>query len=334
NVYYVIVFTLAQLSWFSLLALWIYWYVSNYIIFTEIGEEVSAKLVSESANVGALVSGIILLVVISVAMSLIFIYLTRQMNITRLYDNFIANVTHELKSPLSSIQLYLETMNQRDIPEQTQKEFISVMLKDAERLNDLITSILDISGMEQKKLAYNYQVCIANEVLHRLIQEAISEFKVSKNAVTVKGSLDGQFVVDQRALKIAVNNLIHNAIKYSKESVQLEIQLSTTSNNFLIEFQDQGIGIEDKDKNKIFKKFQRVYNPKSPSVKGTGLGLYWVREIIKSHGGNITVFSAGQDAGSTFSIELPIYQTSKKRYINRLLKITQRRKRILETLNE
>ena len=159
-IYHVIVFTLAQLSWFSVLGLWIYWYVSNYIILTEAGERISSQLISEGTHIAALISGIILLVAISVGMSLIFIYLNRQTNITRLYDNFIGNVTHELKSPLSSIQLHLETMSQRNIPGDTQRQFISLMLKDAQRLNDLITSILDISGLEQRKMAYDYQLNI------------------------------------------------------------------------------------------------------------------------------------------------------------------------------
>ncbi|MEJ2545606.1 MAG: histidine kinase dimerization/phospho-acceptor domain-containing protein [Calditrichaceae bacterium] len=127
--YYVLVFTSAQIAWLSLVGLWIYWYVSNYVIMTKVGETVSPQIVSETSNVFALVSGLILLVLISVSMSLIFIYLTKQMNITRLYDNFIANITHELKSPLSSIQLYLETLNSRNVPENKKKEFIQLMMK-------------------------------------------------------------------------------------------------------------------------------------------------------------------------------------------------------------
>ena len=92
-IYYVTVFTMAQLAWFSLLALWITWYVTNYIMMTEVGEQVSAELLAETTNILALVGGLVLLVVISIAMSLIFIYLTKQMNLTKLYDNFIGNVT-------------------------------------------------------------------------------------------------------------------------------------------------------------------------------------------------------------------------------------------------
>jgi len=332
--YHIIVFTIAQLSWFSVLGLWIYWYVSNYIILTEAGEKISSQLISEGTHLAALVSGIILLVAISVGMSLIFIYLNRQTNITRLYDNFIGNVTHELKSPLSSIQLHLETMSQRNIPGDTQRQFISLMLKDAQRLNDLITSILDISGLEQKKMAYNYQVCNADDVVRRIISESAADFRLPDDAVKIDGQLDGQFVVDQRALKIVINNLIDNANKYSENVVDLLITLHTTAKKFLLDFRDRGIGIDYKDQNKIFKKFQRIYDGHIPNVKGTGLGLYWAREIIKSHGGEISVTSPGREAGSTFQIELPIYQASKKRYTNRLLRITRRKRQRKDFVDE
>jgi signal transduction histidine kinase len=108
--------------------------------------------------------------------------------------------------------------------------------------------------------------------------------------------------------------------------VQLKIRLKQNSKYLTISITDKGIGIPVKDQKKVFNKFHRIYSKKSPSVKGTGLGLYWVNEIIKYHGGKVTVSSEGHDCGTTFIIELPIYQASKKRYINRLLEITRRRK--------
>jgi signal transduction histidine kinase len=334
QVYYVTVFTLAQLAWFSLLALWISWYVSNYIMITEVGDQVSTEIISKSTSVLALIGGLVLLVVISIAMSLIFIYLTKQMNLTKLYDNFIANVTHELKSPLSSIQLYLETMNSRAVPKVKQEEFLNLMLRDTRRLNHLINSILEISGMEQKKLAHNYSVIEVQKVTENIISEAITDYRLPENAVQCEGEADCLCVIDQDAYKIVINNLFDNAIKYSRGEVKIHIHLTQSKKYFVFRFSDQGIGVPIKKQEKIFYKFLRIYDQQSPSVKGTGLGLYWVREIIKSHGGKISVYSAGRNQGTTFTIELPIYRTTKKRYINYLLKVTNRNVNRMEAYND
>jgi signal transduction histidine kinase len=322
--YYVTVFTLAQLAWFSLLALWITWYASNYVIMSEVGEQVSTELFSESTNVLALIGGLVLLVVISIAMSLIFIYLTRQMNLTKLYDNFIANVTHELKSPLSSIQLYLETIKSRNVPKEKREKFLNYMLRDTRRLNHLINSILEISGLEQKKLAHNYSVSDAQQVSEYVISEAVTDYRLPEKAVELEGKVECQCVMDLDAFKIVISNLFDNAIKYSRDEVQINIRFSQNSKYFILAFRDQGIGVPLKKQEKIFHKFLRIYDQESPSVKGTGLGLYWVKEIVKAHGGKISVYSAGKGQGTTFTIELPIYQTTKKRYINYLLKVTNR----------
>jgi signal transduction histidine kinase len=266
----------------------------------------------------------VLLVVISIAMSLIFIYLTKQMNLTKLYDNFIANVTHELKSPLSSIQLYLETMKSRKVPQKKQEEFLTLMLRDSRRLNHLINSILQISGLEQKKLAYQYTVIDAQHISKQIISEAIEDYRLPKNAIVLEGQAHCQCVMDQNAYKIVINNLFDNAIKYSSGDVKIKIQISQNSKYFILIFEDHGIGIPIKKQEKVFYKFLRIYDQDSPNVKGTGLGLYWVSEIVRSHGGKISVFSAGRDQGTRFTIELPIYKATKKRYINYLLKVTKR----------
>ncbi len=326
--YYILIFVIAQIAWFSLLGLWIYWYVSNYIIFKNVGENVPPQILSDSNNVFALVSGIVLLVFISIGMSLIFVYLNRQMNLTRLYDNFIAAVTHELKSPLSSIQLYLETMNARDVPPEKKKEFISMMLKDTGRLHSLINSILHLSGLDQKKTVrkypHHYQVYDADYILPELINAAREQFNLPENSVSLSGTANKKCVIDRRWFEIVFHNLFDNAIKYSRNPVQIEIGISSSEKFVVIAFRDNGIGIQGKDHKKIFNKFQRIDNNESPSVKGSGLGLYWVRQIIKYHGGTISVSSEGKNRGTTFSIFMPVYQATRKRYIKNLLKISHK----------
>ncbi|MDZ7626406.1 MAG: histidine kinase dimerization/phospho-acceptor domain-containing protein [Ignavibacteriaceae bacterium] len=166
--YHILIFVIAQLVWLLLLGIWIYWYVSNYIVFEKVGEEVSPQLIYDVQNALPFILGLILLIGLSFTTSLIFRHLNVQLRITELYDNFIGNVTHELKSPLSSIQLYLETLKQRDVPQEKRKEFIDMMMKDADRLQSLINSILEISAQEKKKLLQDYNVYQADKIVKEI----------------------------------------------------------------------------------------------------------------------------------------------------------------------
>jgi signal transduction histidine kinase len=233
-------------------------------------------------------------------------------------------VTHELKSPLAAIQLYLETLKSRKVEPAKQKEFITLMIKDVSRLQNLINSILKLSGLEEKKIATHYQVYQVDAVVKDLIEEAIDKFKLPPELIKLEGKASCQCVIDRSTLSIVVDNLIDNAIKFSPEELRLMVQMSCTDKKFILKFQDKGIGVEVKDQNKIFHKFYRIYGRNIPNIRGTGLGLHMAKEIIKTHGGDIMVFSEGENKGSTFTIELPVYQSSKKRYLRQLLKMTNK----------
>jgi signal transduction histidine kinase len=303
--YPIIVFALAQLAWFGLLGLWIYWYVTNYILITEVGKELFPQLVLNTTNIVALVGGLILLVTISTAMSLIFGKLNQQLNVTRMYDQFIANVSHELKSPLASIQLYLETLGSRQVPPQKQSEFMSLMTQDVNRLDTLINSILEITRLEERRSVFNLELHDAETLVRELMGEAQNRFKLPDGSIEILGQAPCLLRADRNAMKVVVNNLVDNAIKYSTDPVRITLSFAWTGKRLKLDFKDRGIGISRENHGEVFKKFRRIYNPESPSVKGTGLGLYWVREIIRQHRGSISVLSEGQNRGTTFHIELP-----------------------------
>lgn len=326
---------IAQVAWMLLLGIWIYWYVSNYIIFETVWEEFSEQISLDKINTLAFVGGIILLVGIWVLMSLTFRRLNIHLRLTRLYDNFIANVTHELKSPLSSIQLYLETMACREVPKEKQKEFIERMLNDTKRLNELINSILEIPKLEQKKVSHLFHIYDAAGTLRQIINEVAQLNRLPNTAYTVEGDPGGKCVLDKNAIKIAINNLVDNAKKYSENNLYLRFILLREKNSFILEVIDNGIGIPMKNQKKIFGKFVRIYNKSIPNVKGTGLGLYWVKEIIRTHGGKISAFSEGINKGTKFRLEIPIYMERKKWYINKLLKLTRKQEIKMEVeINE
>lgn len=330
----IIAFVFAQIAWMGLLGMWIYWYVSNYLIFKQVGDKLSPQVVLDSPNVFIFVGGIILIILIAVAMFFIFRNLTVQMKLTRLYDNFIANVTHELKSPLSSIQLYLETLYSKDVPAEKRKEFITLMTKDADRLKKLINSILEVSHLEQKRIAHNYHVYETDVIVKQLIENSIFHFRIPQDDVMIEGNTGCSCVVDKDAMQIVFDNLMDNAVKYSVDQANIMVKLSRNQKHIIIEFIDKGIGLASKSQKKIFQKFHRVSNKNIPNVKGTGLGLFWVKGIIKLHGGKVSAYSEGTNKGTCIKIELPIYKTSKKFYINSLLRQTARKQKYMETGDE
>ncbi|MCK5145152.1 HAMP domain-containing histidine kinase [bacterium] len=324
SLFHILVFIFAQVAWLSLLGLWIYRFVATNLVMDQVSDRL---MVSGRFNLITLISGIVLFVTVSVGMALMFRRLNVQMNLTSMYDNFIANITHELKSPLASIQLYLETMQLRELQRSRQQEFLALMIKDANRLQYLINSILEVSGLEQKRIVYKCEVYDAGAVIKSIIKESSEQFKLNNSKIQIVGGAARQCVVDRDALKIVFDNLIDNAIKYSTGDVRININLKHTEKWIVVEFADQGIGIDIKDQKVVFQKFERIYHADVPNVKGTGLGLFWVREIIRYHGGKVRVRSRGHGKGTTFTIELPIYQVSQKRTIDKLLKLASRIRR-------
>ncbi|WP_304131334.1 sensor histidine kinase KdpD [Ignavibacterium album] len=304
--YNLAIFILAQIVWLALLGLWIYWYVSNYLIFEQVGEKVSPQIVIDTPDVFPFVGGIVLLVGLSFSMVLIFRNLNVQIRLTRLYDNFIANITHELKSPLSSIQLYLETLNTRNVSAEKQKEFISQMIKDTARLQKLISTILEISALESRKNKVNFEVYDSCEILNRLLKESAEQFRLKENTIGFKCLSSAKISIDINAFKMVIDNLIDNSIKYSTGELKINLIVKTSINKVEIHFSDNGVGISPEEQKNIFHKFYRIYDEDIPNVKGTGLGLYWVKEIIKNHRGKISVKSEGKGKGTTFIIELPV----------------------------
>lgn len=307
-IYNLVIFIVAQIVWLAVLLLWIYWYVTNVIIFEEVGEGLSPQIVVDAPSVAPFVIGLVMLTGLSLSLVLIFRHLSMQIRLTRLYDNFIANITHELKSPLSSIQLYLETLKTRKVPAEKSKEFYELMLRDSVRLQNLINSILEISALEGKQSKNHFVVCEANDVFPRIIKESAALFRLPENSLNIEFNSDCEVFIDINAMKMVINNLIDNAIKYNTGDLQIEIKARSIKKKLIIEFKDNGIGLPEKDQKKVFQKFYRIYDKDIPNVKGTGLGLYWTKEIIKNHKGKIFVHSEGKGKGTTFRIELPTYK--------------------------
>lgn len=322
-VFYITIFILAQIAWMSLLGLWIYFYVSNYLTIAKVGDQLSPQINIDTPNALVFAGGIVLIVAIATGIAILFRNLGLQIKLTKMYDNFIDNITHELKSPLASIQLYLQTLDSREVPKEKQKEFLQSMLQDSKRLQNLIDSILEISALEQKRIAHTFEIYKSGEIFRKLLNDSKKQFKLSDDNFIINGDPEANCIIDANAIKIVIDNLVDNAIKYSTGITKLKTNLELVGNKIILKFSDNAIGIPAEEQKKIFNKFHRIYSSDIPSVKGTGLGLYWVKEIIKIHGGKISLKSEGINKGSEFILEFPVYKESGSKYLQKLLNLNK-----------
>ena len=217
--------------------------------------------------------------------------------------NFLLSITHELKSPLASIKLVLETFLKRDLTKQQTDKFTENALKDTERLNNLVNDLL-LSA----KLETAYQPYFEPLNLEDLIQDLITKlstkhtkanffFEKNDEIPTIQG--------DKMGLTSVALNLLENAVKYGDANPQIHTTLSLINNRIIWKVADNGIGIPDKEKGNVFEKFYRVGSEETRTTKGTGLGLYIVKEILEVHGGTIQV-ADNQPKGTKFLIEIPV----------------------------
>ena len=236
------------------------------------------------------------------------VFLVREMGITEQQDSFLNSVTHELKTPIASIRLYLETLQSREVGDAQRKEFYRIMLQDADRLQHTVEQVLRAGVARQKRrLEHRGPVDLA-WLVQECVDTARTRHHLSEDAITVVASdLRVPLVVSGEVddLRTAVNNLLDNAVKYSGGVPQITVQAAgPTPDTAWVRVKDAGIGIPKAQLGRIFNRFYR-FQPRGSKIKGTGLGLYIVRSIAKRHGGRVFAESAGEEKGATFTLELP-----------------------------
>lgn len=227
----------------------------------------------------------------------------KEIEIAHQRRNFLLSITHELKSPIASIRLVLETFLKRKLKPEQIERFGKNAIKDSERLNELVNNLLFAAKLET---AYqpHLETIHLNELVNDLVDSLSEKFpKVifNKNIQSEISTIEG----DRMGMVSIVTNLIENAVKYNfTEQPKIEINLTEAIGKINLEIADNGIGISEKDKKKIFERFYRVGNEDTRKTKGTGLGLYIVSQIVKAHQGKITV-ADNQPQGTVFKIVFP-----------------------------
>jgi len=242
------------------------------------------------------------------------IFLVREVRRNEQQDSFLNAVTHELKTPITSIRLYLETLQQRQLDEPQRREFYQIMLDDTQRLMGTVEQVLRAARVTQKNAALNK----AEIELGPLVQDAVALARLRHHlsAEALAWELDGRPAErlsvpgDRDELSAVLSNVLDNAVKYSPKDPRIRVEVVTPDlQRVQIKVQDNGIGIPRGELKRVFKRFYRVLTPGSTQVKGSGLGLFIVRAITQRHGGKTWVESEGAGQGTTVTIELPRCQS-------------------------
>jgi two-component system sensor histidine kinase SenX3 len=260
-------------------------------------------------EVALLVLGVVFFVLIITGLVLNTTFLIREIRRNEQHDAFINAVTHELKTPIASIRLYLETLKTREVDDARRREFYDIMLADSDRLLQTVEQVLRAGRTSHKQRRVSVSVIDLAQMVRDCLDLARRQYNLSADALLYSESLDAsgaRVAGDADELRAAVSNLLDNAVKYSDKDVRISVEVATLDEaRVAVRVADRGIGIPAAQLKRVFKRFYRVPGVFMTRFKGTGLGLFIVRSVVEKHGGRVFAESAGLGQGSTFTIQLP-----------------------------
>lgn len=242
------------------------------------------------------------LVVILIGAAVVYSSFRRRIRLSRQQNNFMLSVTHELKSPIAAMKLSLQTMQKHQLSEEQQQQLLERCVAESNRLNDLCNNMLIASQMEGRQYVPAHEIIDFSEMVENSVDDYAARYPQRfEDEVHAGIRVNG----DRVLLQMAINNLLENAIKYTPSGTPIAVRVDRKNAEAIVQVADQGEGIDDKEKDKIFNKFYRIGNEGTRRSKGTGLGLYLTRRIIRQHGGKIVV-KDNQPKGSIFELSLPV----------------------------
>ncbi len=261
-------------------------------------------------KIAPLILGVIFFGFIIVGVILNTIFLVHEVRRNEQQDSFLNAVTHELKTPITSIRLYLETLQKRTLDEKQRNEFYQVMLEDTQRLMGTVEQVLRAARVVQKNALLSRTEVKIGPLVQEVVELARSRHHFSNDAMdwTKEGHPSDQLTVigDREELSTALLNVLDNAVKYSPANPSIRVEVVTPDlNQVQIRVRDNGVGIPRGELKRVFKRFYRVLAPGPNQVKGSGLGLFIVRAIARRHGGDAHAESDGPGRGTVVTIQLP-----------------------------
>jgi len=256
-----------------------------------------------------LILGIIFFIVLIFGVVLNTTFLIREIRRSDQHDAFINAVTHELKTPIASIRLYLETLKTRDVDDEQRREFYNIMLADSDRLLHTVEQVLRAGRTGHKRQRIPPSVIDISAMVQECLELTRVRYGLNERALIYRESPEARSAKvsgDIDELRAAFSNLLDNAVKYSDDEVQVSVLVSALDDKRVaVRVTDKGIGIPSAQLKRIFKRFYRVPGRFMARVKGTGLGLFIVHSVVTRHGGRVFAESRGLGHGSTFTVLLP-----------------------------
>ena len=260
-------------------------------------------------SVVLLLAGIPFFLLLIAGLVLNTIFLVREVRRNERHDSFLNAVTHELKTPITSIRLYLETLQRHDVPEPQRREFYEIMLSDTERLLATVEQVLKAGEVGQRARNQVRLPLLFDDVLRQSIRTTLQRYHLEESTIELTVDPDAEQLAvfgNPGDLETAVLNILDNAVKYSPQGPQLKVHLAVEGDAWLrLTVVDQGLGIAPPHLKRIFKRFYRVPARNVFRVTGTGLGLFLVRTIARQHGGDVVAESEGEGRGATIRLQLP-----------------------------
>jgi len=260
---------------------------------------------------GLLIAGLILFPLIITGVILNTVFLVREIRRNEQHENFINAVTHELKTPIASVKLHLQTLQQRQVDESKRQEFYQVMVDDCDRLLSTVEQVLRAGRLRAPQQKGGFRPVDLTTILDECLALAQTRYRLTPGELTYKATLTPgarpRVLGDEDDLKAVILNLVDNAIKYSGDRVHIGVELAqTSSRSATIRVSDSGVGIPVSELGQIFKRFYRIPGAMTSRIKGAGLGLFIVRAVVARHGGTVFAESDGPGQGTTFTVQLPL----------------------------
>lgn len=299
----IITLIVVQIVWIGLVVLWILWFLGRHNELRKFAEQYRPDLVPTHLNWPVLAGGILMLALVLCGLYVIFIYWKRQSRLYAEQKRFISQITHELKSPLASIRLHLETIRLRNPPPDKMERFLDTMLADTERLNSLISNFLMAAKLEQSPNISTLAIVDFSAFVEKFVKEFCQS--MPEGSILTSDIEPGlNLKIDSDGMEMVLRNLLENAFLYSNASPEVKLELRSVGKNCILTVTDNGRGLVRSELKNVFKMFYRVRNV-GETIRGTGLGLYIVKSVVERHNGRIFAESCGAGMGTKFVITIP-----------------------------